>query len=224
MKTTGYYLKSIIGVGSFFVVLFLAAGTFDYPRGWLFLAVSVTGALLSLFLERGDADLVRERSGAARLAKPWDRKILGAVALITVLAYAVAGLEYGRFHHPAAFGLAGAIAGTLLILAGQALFIVAKAQNRFFSSFARIQSDRGHSVCDKGLYSVIRHPGYAGLILSWIGVPLVTGSRWCIIPAVVANLLLVLRTGLEDRMLREELAGYADYAQRVSKRLVPGVW
>ena len=224
MKKTGYYLKSILGIAAFFAVLFLAAGTLNYPRGWLFLALSTFGVVLSIFAERNNDDLIREREGAARLAKPWDKKILGALVLLTLLAYAIAGLECGRFHQPPVYGIAGATVGSVLILTGQILFIAAKAQNNFFSSFARIQKDRGHKVCDKGLYRVVRHPGYAGMLLSLAGVPLVTGSRWCFIPTALAIAVLVLRTTLEDRMLREELEGYTAYAQTVTKRLMPYVW
>jgi protein-S-isoprenylcysteine O-methyltransferase Ste14 len=45
-----------------------------------------------------------------------------------------------------------------------------------------------------------------------------------LIPAVLSCLLLVVRTIMEDRTLREELAGYEEYTQRVRYRLVPGVW
>ncbi len=40
----------------------------------------------------------------------------------------------------------------------------------------------------------------------------------------LAAALYVVRTVLEDVTLREELAGYETYAQRVKHRLVPGVW
>ena len=38
--------------------------------------------------------------------------------------------------------------------------------NRFFSAVVRIQGERGHRVIDQGPYALIRHPGYAGMILS----------------------------------------------------------
>jgi protein-S-isoprenylcysteine O-methyltransferase Ste14 len=36
--------------------------------------------------------------------------------------------------------------------------------------------------------------------------------------------VLILRTWLEDRALRNELSGYGDYAARIRYRLLPGVW
>ena len=44
------------------------------------------------------------------------------------------------------------------------------------------------------------------------------------IPGVLAALLTVVRTALEDKTLLEELGDYRDYAQRVRYRLLPGVW
>jgi protein-S-isoprenylcysteine O-methyltransferase Ste14 len=57
-----------------------------------------------------------------------------------------------------------------------------------------------------------------------LGMPLSLGSFWALIPAVLSCLLLVVRTVLEDRTLRNELRGYEEYTQRVRYRLIPGVW
>jgi protein-S-isoprenylcysteine O-methyltransferase Ste14 len=45
-----------------------------------------------------------------------------------------------------------------------------------------------------------------------------------IIPAVIYLAVTVRVTAIEDRMLRDELAGYADYAAKVHYRLIPGMW
>ena len=100
----------------------------------------------------------------------------------------------------------------------------ALAENRFFSSVVRIQTDRGHVVCDTGPYRIMRHPGYAGNILPLLGIVLALGSLWTIIPAVVALVIAIVRTALEDQTLQEELPGYREYAQRVRYRLLPGIY
>jgi protein-S-isoprenylcysteine O-methyltransferase Ste14 len=71
---------------------------------------------------------------------------------------------------------------------------------------------------------VVRHPGYAGVILAWLAAPVFFSSYWVAIPTVMAIALNILRTALEDRTLREELPGYREYAEEVRYRLVPGVW
>ena len=104
------------------------------------------------------------------------------------------------------------------------LVVWALVENRFFSSTVRIQTDRGHAVCDSGPYRIVRHPGYAGNILPLAGIVLALGSVWTLIPAMVALIIAVIRTTLEDRTLQDELPGYRDYAQRVRYRLIPGIF
>ena len=50
------------------------------------------------------------------------------------------------------------------------------------------------------------------------------GSGLAMVPVLGFAVLFIRRTLLEDRMLQQELAGYAEYAQRVKYRLVPGVF
>ena len=96
--------------------------------------------------------------------------------------------------------------------------------NRFFSASVRIQTERGHTVISSGPYQYIRHPGYAGGVLSSVAVPLLLGSFWALVPAILVIILMVVRTGLEDTTLLEELEGYRKYATSVRHRLIPGAW
>lgn len=98
------------------------------------------------------------------------------------------------------------------------------AQNNYFSSIVRIQADRGHKVCDTGLYKIVRHPGYLGMTVSLLSVPFITGSVWSFITTSVAVILLFVRTSLEDKTLIEELYGYKEYAKKTKYKLIPKVW
>jgi protein-S-isoprenylcysteine O-methyltransferase Ste14 len=111
-----------------------------------------------------------------------------------------------------------------LIVPGYTFAGWALVENRFFSSVVRIQTDRGHMVCDSGPYRIVRHPGYAGNILAQPGIMLALGSVWTIIPVIIALIIAVIRTLLEDKTLQEELPGYRDYLRRVRYRLIPGVF
>jgi protein-S-isoprenylcysteine O-methyltransferase Ste14 len=107
---------------------------------------------------------------------------------------------------------------------GQLLFLIAQKQNRFFSSTVRIQTEREHTVCNTGLYKIVRHPAYLGSIIQALGFPLIFGSLWSIIPAFASIVLLVTRTWLEDKTLLNELNGYTDYAKKTKYRIIPGIW
>jgi protein-S-isoprenylcysteine O-methyltransferase Ste14 len=107
---------------------------------------------------------------------------------------------------------------------GNALVIWAMKVNAFFSNEVRIQSDRGQTVCDQGPYQFIRHPGYAGIIVYYLAMPIVLGSWLAMIPALITIILMVIRTILEDRMLHQKLIGYPSYSRKVRYRLIPHLW
>jgi protein-S-isoprenylcysteine O-methyltransferase Ste14 len=182
MEKVKYFIKSSLGVLFFILIIFMAAGRADFIQGWVFLALSFFGLVLNLITIRNNEQLMEERAKPGKDVKPWDKKILGLLALTTLIAYIIAGLDAGRFHWSPVFNGAFFILGVFLILSGQIIFTFAKKQNAFFSSVARIQTESGHVVCDAGIYQFIRHPGYLGIIICWIGFPLVFSSIYCTAP------------------------------------------
>ena len=88
----------------------------------------------------------------------------------------------------------------------------------------RIQTDRGHVVCDSGPYRIVRHPGYAGNLMAMPGIVLALDSAWTLVPAGLALVVAVIRTALEDQTLQKELPGYPEYTSRVRYRLFPGIY
>ena len=139
-----------------------------------------------------------------------------------VLMFISAGLDF-RWHG-LRFPMWVTLAGLLVAMSGAAVTATAMYANRFFSSTVRIQTDRGHAVVSSGPYGLVRHPGYVGMFLAYLAMPVALGSLWALTPAVLTAILLVIRTALEDRTLRAELPGYAEYAATVRYRLLPGVW
>ena len=159
-----------------------------------------------------------------REAKAWDKALAPLMALsIGFPVVIVAGLDH-RYHWSSVLPLWLIVTGFLLIAFGYAFAAWALAENRFFSSVVRIQTERGHEVCDTGPYRFVRHPGYAGNIAALFGIVLALGSAWTLIPAAAASVIAAIRTALEDRTLQEELPGYRDYARRVRYRLLPGIY
>ena len=103
-------------------------------------------------------------------------------------------------------------------------FLSARKENKFFSSVVRIQADRGHEVCNTGIYKIVRHLGYLGMILSLSGFPLITGSLWSTTTTATAIILLIIRTFKEDEALKNELSGYTEYVQKTKQLLIPKIW
>lgn len=207
------------------VLLFGGAGRFDWLWAWIYLGLATGFVVMTgLLLLPSHRDVIAERAGVGQGAKAWDRWLGGGTAVFSsVFGLLVAGLD-ARFGWTLALPLRTHLIGVGCFLAGSGLLTWAMAANRFFSIVVRIQKDRGHTVVDAGPYAVVRHPGYVGWIVSALAVPLVLGSAWALVPAGIGVVLMIVRTVLEDRTLREELPGYADYAARVRFRLLPGVW
>jgi protein-S-isoprenylcysteine O-methyltransferase Ste14 len=105
-----------------------------------------------------------------------------------------------------------------------AVLVWAEAVNRFFSSVIRIQTERGHHVVTTGPYRYVRHPGYAASLFMFAGGGLVLGSWLAALIGLLLFVGILRRTVEEDRILHEQLEGYAAYAQKVRYRLIPGVW
>jgi protein-S-isoprenylcysteine O-methyltransferase Ste14 len=156
--------------------------------------------------------------------KPWDKVYFVLSTPLWFVMVIVAALDAGRYGWGPNVPTAVVVAGALFYALGQSLFLWAKAVNRFFSAVVRIQTERGQTVCRDGPYRFVRHPGYLSGVLFGPAGPLVLGSFWALIPAVLAALLLVVRTALEDKTLQAELPGYRDYARDVRFKLIPGVW
>ncbi|MGD0036809.1 MAG: isoprenylcysteine carboxylmethyltransferase family protein [Bacteroidota bacterium] len=224
MKRIQAFVKSFAGIFFFILILFISAGRIDYYQGWIYSAISLLGLLMNFAPTNEDPELVNERSKPPKDAKEWDKHILKLSVLTTIIAYVVAGLDSGRYQWSPHFQWGTCLFGIILMFIGQLIFLIAKRTNRFFSSVVRIQNDRGHTVCETGLYRFVRHPGYLGMIISWVGFPLLIGSLWSIIPIVFAIILLLVRTRLEDRTLIKELTGYSQYIQKTRYKLVPWIW
>ena len=223
MKTS-YFFKHLAGTLVFLALLFISAGRIDYWFGWVYVFIALVMVLLNYTILRIDPELARERSKPGENVKKWDKNILGISFLLTITMYVTAGLDSGRFHWSPDFPLSLIVAGIILTVTGQLLFLIAQKQNRFFSSTVRIQSDRNHTVCDTGLYKLVRHPAYLGSVIQALGFPLLFGSLWSIIPVSLLIILFIIRTYLEDKTLKNELKDYREYADKTRYRIFPGAW
>lgn len=207
------------------VLLFGAAGTFDWPHGWAFMAAFVVLVLVSMaVLWRLNPEIYAARAHATRPnTKGWDRVLMPFLLIAFAAILPVAGLDDGRFHWAPAAGV-WVLLGYLLMILGFAGVAWAEVVNRHFEPSVRIQSDRGHTVISTGPYAYVRHPGYVAGSLLAIGMAWALGSWWALLPALIVVALMLVRTSLEDETLQRELPGYAAFTRKTRYRWVPGVW
>jgi len=209
------------------LILLICGGDLGWWQAWiysmLFLSAAIGGRM---WAEQRHPGLTAERQNIEHIqnAKAWDKALAPLMAVsVGFPMVIVAGLDH-HYNWSPEFPLWLIVMGFILISLGYAFAAWALAENRFFSSVVRIQTDRGHVVCDSGPYRFVRHPGYAGNMLALFGIVLALGSAWTLIPAAVALIITMIRTVLEDRTLQEELPGYRDYARRVRYRLIPEIY
>jgi protein-S-isoprenylcysteine O-methyltransferase Ste14 len=209
-------IVAMTGIG---IVVLGLSGQWTSP--WLWGYLGVWSGLLLYALTSIEDDLARERFKPAEPGA--DRLYLRAIRLTALTHLVLGALDVGRwqlFLVPEwlrATGLAGC-----LVFGG--LVFRSMIANRFFSPVVRIQGERGHRLIDQGPYAVVRHPGYAGMILSIPCSGLALGSWLAVAAALAYSALMLRRVVFEDAFLRENLDGYAAYRTRVRYRLVPGVW
>ncbi len=226
--TTGLIVQRLLqvafGVLLQAVVFFLASGRPGWVMAWAYFGVYLGIVVVNvLVLLPRSPDLIAERAQVKADTKGWDRPLAMIVSLGPLVTLLVAGLDV-RLSWSGRLSLALELVALACMALGYGLWGWAMAANRFFSGLVRIQKERGHTVATGGPYRFVRHPGYAGLITYSLATPLLLGSLWGLIPAVMIVCVAIVRTALEDRTLAEELAGYRDYAERVRYRLLPGVW
>jgi protein-S-isoprenylcysteine O-methyltransferase Ste14 len=215
----------------FFIVLIpflplLVSRHWDWWEAWIYAIVSILSFAISRVLAaRRHPDIIAERARYMQHenAKPWDKRLAPFLGLGGILVMLVAGLDE-LFGWSPTYSLPLKILSLLIILAGYALSSYALIENRFFSGMVRLQTDRGHQVVSSGPYRWIRHPGYAGALLTYLASPIFLDSSWAFLPTAFITVLFVIRTALEDRFLQDELEGYRDYVKRVRYRLLPGIW
>jgi protein-S-isoprenylcysteine O-methyltransferase Ste14 len=205
-------------------LLFIPAGRWDWPQAWaVILSFGVFLLLYALWGMYKDPEQLKERSQVAQNVKNWDRIILAVYTALLPTVFILAGFDAGRFRWSEVPVGAQATAWGGLVL-GAGLVLWTTTVNTYLSRQARIQEERGQEVVTAGPYRYIRHPMYLGILVLFLCLSPALGSWYALIAGLAICVLFIVRTAKEDKMLREELPGYKDYAQRVRYRLIPGVW
>jgi protein-S-isoprenylcysteine O-methyltransferase Ste14 len=219
------FLRTILTLLLVGGLMFVSAGSCDWPAAWIFLALLATMGLGGgLWLLKTDPDLFEERMKPMfqRGQKGWDKPLMAAVLVLWFGWFVVMGLDhrYGWSSVPVALQ----VLGFVLLVAMMVIVVYTLRENRFAAPVVRVQTERGHRVVSTGPYAFVRHPMYSSMLLYGLGVPLLLGALSGLIVAAALIVLIGIRAVLEERTLAAELPGYAAYAERVRYRLVPRVW
>lgn len=216
-------LFGVVEIVVFGLVLFGLAGTFDYWQAWAFLAVFALSTWLpSMYLLRTNPQALQRRKRAGPVAETRTvQKLLIAgwyASLAAMVLVSTLDHRFGWSSVPAAVS----VVGDVLVAIGLGVTSLVVIQNSFAASTVQVESDQ--KLVDTGLYGLVRHPMYTGNVITIVGFPLALGSYWGLLTVLPGLAALVLRIQDEEKLLREELDGYREYAQKARYRLVPLVW
>jgi protein-S-isoprenylcysteine O-methyltransferase Ste14 len=207
----------------FGLILFSAAGTFDYWQAWVFLVVfALSGWTPSIYLLLTNPVALerRIRGGPTAETRMTQKVIMGVTwsSLAAMLAVSALDHRFGWSSVPTA----ACVVGDVLVAVGLGVMMLVVIQNSHAAATVRVEA--GQKVISTGLYGLVRHPMYTGNVIMIVGIPLALGSYWGLVFVIPGLIVLALRIRDEEKLLQEELDGYREYTKKVRNRLVPCVW
>jgi len=214
---------SVLSLALMALALFWPAGTLDYWQAWVFFGVFVAMSVIStVYLGAKTPEVLRRRMnvGPGHESRPVQRIASTGVVLAFFALLVVSALDhrFGWSHVPTAL----VIVGNVLAVAGLGVGIIVVIQNSYAAANITVEADQ--SVVSTGLYDLVRHPMYSGVLVMAVGVALALGSYWALVVVAIDAILFVARILDEEKALTQDLRGYREYAQKVHSRLVPYVW
>ena len=201
------------------LILLLPAGTFDFWEVYVYFGMLLLLMILAMgYFLKHDPELLKRRLEAKE--KEASQKIAVAIMAFSILSiYILSGLDH-RFDW-LGIALWVQLVGFCLVAAGYLFVVQVMRTNSFAARTVRVEDSQ--TLVDTGLYGIVRHPMYSGVVVMYIGTPLALGSWWGLLPLLVFLLGLYFRIANEEEVLVNELEGYASYRQRVRWRLIPGI-
>jgi protein-S-isoprenylcysteine O-methyltransferase Ste14 len=201
-------------------VFFLPAGTFTFWEAWVVLAILILPMVLGfIYWLKADPELLKRRSKTGEKEKE-QKLIIKIMSLCFILTFLIPGFDkrFGWSHVPVGV----VIISDILLMFGYGICFRVIRENRF--AFRTVEVEQGQTVINSGLYAIVRHPMYLGVLIMCLSLPLALGSYWAMIPALFIIPVLVARIRNEESVLGRELKGYGEYMQKTKYRIIPGVW
>jgi len=202
------------------LLVLLPAGTLSYWQLYLYLGTLVVPMILVLFyFLRVDPRFLERRNRAKEKEK--QQVLIGRLSSLIFLAgFIIPGLDY-RFSWSQVPAFMS-ISADIVILLGYLIVFFVFRQNSYASRIIEVEEEQ--KVISTGLYGIVRHPMYVGVLIMFIPTPVALGSYWGLIPFALFPLSLALRILNEEKVLSANLKGYKEYCQKTKYRLIPFLW
>ena len=202
------------------LLVFLPAGTFAYPQGWLLIVILFVPMFIAGFVMMAKApDLLRKRLNVKE-EQDEQKTVILLSGLMFLAAFICAGLNF-RFGW-AVLPMWVSYAAAVVFLAAYILYAEVMRENAYLSRTVEVQEDQ--KVIDTGLYGVVRHPMYMTTLLLFLAMPLILGSAVSFAITLLYIPIIAKRIRNEEQVLEEGLPGYSEYKQRVRYKVIPFIW
>ena len=203
-----------------FAMFFLPAWTFSYWQAWVYMAIIfIPMTLVLIYLLKNDPGLL-ERRMKTRERETQQKLIVKLSVVQFLIGFLLPGFDnrFGWSHVPVGV----VVMAEILVFLGYLTFFLVLRENRYASRV--IEVEQAQQVISSGLYAIVRHPMYVGLLVLFIFSPLALGSYWAVIPILLVIPVIVARILNEEKVLARDLKGYPEYMQKTRYRLIPGIW
>ena len=213
-------IKFTLGVILIGALIFLPAGTFQYPGAWLFMGILFIPMFIAgIVMMIKNPELLKKRLNAKEKQSE-QNLVIKLSGLMFVVGFIVAGLDF-RFGWIVLPDWVPVIAAVLFLLSYM-LYAEVLRENTYLSRTIEVQENQ--KVVDTGLYGIVRHPMYSATIILFLSMPLVLGSVISFVIFLVYPVIIAMRIKNEEQVLEEGLDGYREYKEKVKWRLIPFVW
>lgn len=212
--------KFVCGLLLVGLLIFLPAGTLNYPLGWLLVGVLFVPMLIAGFVMLAKSpDFLKKRLDAKE-KQATQKGVLAFSGLMFIAGFVVAGLDFRfRWSNMPAWVV---VTASVLFLIAYGLYAEVMRENAYLSRTIKVE--QGQTVVDTGLYGIVRHPMYAVTVLLFLMIPLILGSWYALLVFAAYPAIIIVRLKDEEALLTKELPGYDAYKQKVKYRLIPFIW
>lgn len=215
------FIKGLMGLISFYLLLFLPAGSLYYPGAWLLMLILfIPMLILGMVMFIKTPELLKKRLNTNEGNS--DQKVIILLsALLFVAVFVVSGLDFrfGWSHFP----LWMTICACVIFLFGYGIYVEVMRENAYLSRTVEVQE--GQKVIDTGLYGAVRHPMYSSTILLFLSMPLILDSLYAfLIMLICYPPIIAWRMKDEEKTLMNGLPGYGEYMKKVKYRVIPYIW
>ena len=212
--------KFVAGILVMGGLLFLSAGTFQYPQAWLLLGVLFVPMLIAGMIIMFRSPALLEKRLNAKEQESEQKSVVALSAVMFLAAFVLAGLNFrfGWFVLP----MWACIAAAVVFLAGYLMYAEVMRENVWLSRTVEVQENQ--KVIDTGLYGVVRHPMYTSTLALFLSMPLVLGSVFSFVVMLAYVPIIAKRIRNEEKVLEEGLPGYTEYKTKVKHKVIPFIW